>query len=139
MKISAKIDYACRALLELALHWPNKEPLPITEIADKEKIPIKFLVHILINLKNLGYIQSVRGNRGGYLLVKNPSEINLLEVIQNLKGSFLETDNNNHNNSFMGSIWHEIQDEFLKGIQQINFETICNRKRQSDQTVNFEI
>ena len=94
MKISAKIDYACRALLELALHWPNKEPLPITEIADKEKIPVKFLVHILINLKNLGYIQSVRGNRGGYLLVKNPSEINLLEVIQNLKGSFLETDNN---------------------------------------------
>ena len=48
MKIIAKTDYACRALLELSLHWPKQEPLQVTAIADNQQIPIKFLIHILI-------------------------------------------------------------------------------------------
>ena len=138
MKISAKIDYACRALVELALHWPNTEPVSITTIAQKQKIPIKFLVHILINLKNLGYVQSTRGNKGGYRLTKNPSDINLLEVIQNFKGTFLESENN-HKNSVMGSIWQEFQSHLLEKIGEINFEIICHRQRQYDKIANFEI
>ena len=84
MKISAKMDYACRALLELALHWPDLTPMQISEIAKRQEIPIKFLVHIMIHLKERGYVNSVRGNKGGYLLAKAPAEIHFGEVIENL-------------------------------------------------------
>ena len=53
MRVSAKCDYACKALLELALHWPNKEPVQIHEISEKQDIPIKYLVQILIQLKRI--------------------------------------------------------------------------------------
>lgn len=69
MKISAKIDYACRALLiELGLHWPDNRPMQVSAIAKRQKIPMNFLVHILITLKELGYVDSIRGKSGGYVL-----------------------------------------------------------------------
>src|SRR2546427_7062657 len=86
MKISAKIDYACRALIELALHWPDRTPLQIRTIAKRQKIPIKFLVHILIHLKQLGLTQSVRGKSGGYVLAQSPTNIKLNMIIKSFGG-----------------------------------------------------
>ena len=70
MKISAKTDYACKAIFELVMHWPKPEPLAINVIARSQRIPIKFLTHILLQLKTMGMVESIRGQRGGYLLVK---------------------------------------------------------------------
>ena len=78
MRISAKIDYACRALLELSLHWPNNIPLQINTIAQNQQMPVKFLTQILLQLKQIGYVQSVRGKKGGYLLAKAPQKIRLM-------------------------------------------------------------
>src|SRR6267142_1058623 len=86
MKISAKIDYACRALLELGLHWPNTTPMQVGAIAKHQKIPMNFLVHILITLKEAGYVDSIRGKSGGYVLIKAPQDIRLGDVIKNFGG-----------------------------------------------------
>ena len=92
MKISAKIDYACRALLELALHWPNSTPMQVAAIAKRQRIPMNFLVHILITLKELGYVDSVRGKNGGYVLVKHPQDVRLSAVIKNFGGLGLSSE-----------------------------------------------
>ena len=66
MKVSAKTDYACLAMLELAAHYGSKEPLRIRTIADEHGIPSRFLVQILLQLKGAGFVASTRGAAGGY-------------------------------------------------------------------------
>src|SRR5262245_53536106 len=85
MKISAKTDYACRAILELALHWPNSVPLQISSIAGNRKIPVKFPTQILVTLKQTGLVESIRGQKGGYVLAKAPKDITLREVVANFE------------------------------------------------------
>lgn len=137
MKISAKIDYACRALLELSLHWPNQEPLQVETIAGRQKIPQKFLTQILIHLKQIGYVESVRGKKGGYLLRKLPREIKLNSIMEN----FQDTNNSRDekSNPVFSPIWREVSQEFLKTMERFNFEDICNRKREVDNTPTFQI
>lgn len=137
MKISAKIDYACRALLELSLHWPNHEPLQVETIAGRQRIPQKFLTQILIHLKQIGYVESVRGKKGGYLLRKLPREIKLNDIMENFQDANNSRDEKS--NPIFSPIWREVNQEFLKAMGKFNFEDICNRKREVDNTPTFQI
>ncbi len=140
MKVTIKTDYACRALLELSFHWPNIKPLQLSEIAKRQKIPIKFLIHILIQLKNLGYIDSVRGKMGGYVLAKAPPEINFGKLMQDLGDfSILPHSIKNKDKHVMDGIWEEIDQGLKKIMNEINFESICNRKRSKDKSIMYEI
>ena len=132
MKISAKTDYACRALLELSLHWPHSTPLQIGEIARNQKIPIKFLTHILIQLKQMGYVESVRGQRGGYLLAKPPREITVHEVIDafhEMKRVPLRTNISLKTTDVFENIWRGADNVIAGFFAKITFEEICQRKR----------
>lgn len=137
MKISAKIDYACRALLELSLHWPNQEPLQVETIAGRQKIPQKFLTQILIHLKQIGYVESVRGKKGGYLLRRLPREIKLNDIMENFQDANNSRDEKS--NPIFSPIWREVNRDFLKTMEKFNFEDICNRKREVDSTPTFQI
>jgi len=142
MRISAKIDYACRALIELSLHWPNNIPLQINTIAQNQQIPTKFLTQILLSLKQIGCVQSVRGKKGGYLLSKAPQKIWLNELVQSFGGigfSAAENRKNGNSDHTMDLIWGEIDEAVLKVMGEINFETICDRKRSRDRAFTFQI
>ena len=93
MRISARCDYACKALLELALHWPNTEPLQINEISKTHDIPKRYLVQILMQLKGMGLVESIRGKDGGYKLTRSPAEITLVEVMRHVGGPLLPVAN----------------------------------------------
>lgn len=142
MRISAKIDYACRALMALSLHWPNKVPMQIKGIAQSQQIPMKFLTQILLHLKQMGYVQSVRGKNGGYLLAKAPQKIKLSGLIKNMGGigySVAENRQNGHDNHLMDLIWSEIDKTIFKTMSEIDFETIADRKRKRDKAFMFQI
>jgi Rrf2 family protein len=79
MKLSAKTEYACIAILELARRFETGEPVRIREIADEHGIPARFLVQILLQLKGAGYVASTRGALGGYQLLKPPAKIPLAD------------------------------------------------------------
>ena len=81
MNISAKTEYACIAVLELAARHDDGEPMRIRDIADAHGIPSRFLVQILLQLKTAGFVTSVRGATGGYQLAKDPDKITLHEVM----------------------------------------------------------
>jgi len=81
MKFSAKTEYACLAVLELARAYEQGEPVRIRMIADEHGIPSRFLVQILLQLKGAGIVNSTRGAAGGYQLVRPPEEITLEEVM----------------------------------------------------------
>jgi Rrf2 family cysteine metabolism transcriptional repressor len=81
MRIPAKGQYACIALLELAAHYGDPQPVHIKSIADQHGISQRFLVQILLQLKVNGLVESVRGAAGGYHLARPPEEISLADVI----------------------------------------------------------
>ncbi len=85
MRITYKGDYALKTILDLAWHYGDK-PVTISELAKRADIPIKFLEQILLDLKKGGFVQSRRGNIGGYLLARPPSRIKLGEVIRFIDG-----------------------------------------------------
>jgi Rrf2 family protein len=87
MKISKRGEYALRALIDLGiaseLGWPM---LQISELASKEKLPIKFLEQIFTQLKTAGYVESRRGKFGGYSLARPMNRIKFGEIIRLIEG-----------------------------------------------------
>lgn len=86
MKVSAKTEYACIAMLELAASYGSGEPVRIRKIAEDHGVPARFLVQILLQLKGAGFVISTRGASGGYQLAKDPGEISLGEVMTVIEG-----------------------------------------------------
>lgn len=90
-QISSKCYYALRAIYALAEH-NRSEPLKIATIAERERIPIRFLEVILAQLKSGGFVQSRRGAEGGYLLAKSPESITIGAVMRFVDGPIAPVD-----------------------------------------------
>jgi Rrf2 family protein len=84
VRVTAKVDYAVRAAVELAAAGDG--PVKGERIAEAQGIPLKFLENILLELKHAGLVQSQRGAEGGYWLARPPAEIALAEVIRAVEG-----------------------------------------------------
>lgn len=89
MRLSKRGEYGMRAMIELAT-WESDQPGPkmvqIKELAERQKIPAKFLEQILLSLKNAGLLHSKMGVGGGYYLAKPPEEITLGQIFRVLDG-----------------------------------------------------
>lgn len=85
--ISQKTKYAMKALMALAEEAAGPaEALTIEEIARRSGAPKRFLEHILLELRNAGYIGSRRGRSGGYVLIKPPGQVPLGELLRQVDG-----------------------------------------------------
>lgn len=85
MFISQKCQYAIRAIYELAKDH-NKGPVKIAAISKTQAIPQRFLELILLQLKQGGFVNSRRGNVGGYFLMHSPEELTVGEIIRFIQG-----------------------------------------------------
>ncbi len=140
MRISARCDYACKALLELALHWPSKDPVQLHTISENQGIPTKYLVHILIQLKRMGLIESIRGKQGGYNLTRNPNEITLGEVIRDTAGPLLPLAKTAaKSESAFAAIWGEVEGAMAKVLDKVTFEDIMNKVRGKERALIYQI
>ena len=90
MKLSVKSDYATRAVLGLARHYPATEPLRVEDLARAQRLPAKYLVQILNELKGKGIARSMRGKEGGYLLARPPADITLGDVLRAVHGALFD-------------------------------------------------
>jgi Rrf2 family protein len=86
MKLSAKTEYACLAMLQLAEEYDGGELVQIRRIAEEQGIPPRFLVQILLQLKGASLVASTRGAAGGYRLARPPREITLADVVDVMEG-----------------------------------------------------
>jgi Rrf2 family protein len=85
MQLSMRTDYALRALFSLVEHHGH-QPIPIAELARRNDVPKRFLEHIMLDLKERGWVSSLPGKRGGYLLAKSPERITMGEVVRHFDG-----------------------------------------------------
>jgi len=87
MKFSTKTRYGVRAMIELALNF-NGTPISLKDIAEKQDISEKYLEQIMLILKKAGFVESIQGTNGGFILINKPSEIKLSEIVEVLEGGF---------------------------------------------------
>ncbi len=85
MRISAKVDYAVRAAVELAAA-PDEKPVKAERIATAQEIPLNFLENILGELRHAGIVRSHRGAEGGFRLAKPPDQVSVADIIRAVEG-----------------------------------------------------
>jgi Rrf2 family cysteine metabolism transcriptional repressor len=126
MKLSTRGRYGSRALMELAKHY-GQGPLSLKEISGRQKIPLKYLEQIAMSLKDATLIKSVRGPSGGYELCRDPSTIDLLEIVETLEGS-MSFVHCVHDPSFcdrtgtcaFNDIWRKVADETSRVLRSFS-------------------
>lgn len=138
MELSCKTEYALLALLELASHYAQGEPLQIRQMADRQRIPDRYLEQLLATLRRGGLVVSQRGAKGGYRLAREPWRITLLDAIACLEG----TKNNEKEvtaktveSEIVTEIWQEVCDRNAEAWQRYTLQDVCDRRdarRQSD-------
>jgi Rrf2 family protein len=138
MKISTKIRYGARAMVELASHY-GEGPIELKEIAKKENISLKYLEQVVNPLRADGLVKAIRGAKGGYSLAKPPSEICLYDVIETLEGplNLLECLGDAKACQRISScvtreVWKEVSDAISRILYSVTLEDMVNRKREKE-------
>jgi Rrf2 family protein len=135
MRISAKAEYACVAVLELAARHGGTQPLTVKVIAETHGIPQRYLVQILLQLKGAGYVQSTRGASGGYQLARPPDEMTVLEVMTAIDGP-LPTRHEpaasprSPATQALCSVWDEVLAKEQTLLAEVTFAELVRRLRQ---------
>jgi len=121
MKLSTKTRYGIRAILELGMHH-GKGPLQTKIIAQRQNISVKYLEQLMSILKAGGFVRSIRGAKGGYILSINPNQISLLELFRALEGPLVTVEcleNNNYCSQRADCIARELWSEMQEAIKQV--------------------
>lgn len=128
MKLSVKSDYAARAVLGLARHYPTGAALRVEDLASGQGVPANYLVQILIELKAQGIAKSVRGKEGGYLLARAPAEISLGDVLRAVHGEVFDTPALSDPNCApeLRGAWQRLKDAVDKAAAGITFQQLLD-------------
>jgi Rrf2 family transcriptional regulator, cysteine metabolism repressor len=132
MRVSAKGEYAIRAMLDLAMHR-GRTLVPIQEIAVRQAIPQRYLEQVLLALKRAGLLTSKRGSTGGYHLTKPPDEITVGAVLRAVDGGsapFEGGPEGRRNGAYahdLAELWEEIADAVTGVVDRWSLEDLVAR------------
>lgn len=146
MKISTKGRYAVRVMLDLALH-DTGECIKVKEIAARQEISEKYLEQIISMLNKGGYVKSVRGAQGGYLLAKEPEEITVGMILRLTEGSLAPVSCLEEKNTpcercdtceTLG-VWRELYDAINKVVDEVTVADLVRKRQERVQNLDFMI
>ena len=144
MLFSAKSEYACLAMLELASRYGDPRPVRLADVADKHGIPQRFLVQILLQLKGAGLVASTRGAAGGYQLARPPEEIALADVLGVVDRTDPPTARGRNNGrrsdvTALAAALHGVWEKILTARQQILRQTTLAELVEAGQGLQYVI
>mgnify|MGYP001372079529 FL=1 len=130
--MTVKLEYACRALVQLAKRYEGSGVSSIEELANVEKIPAKYLAQILSELRNGGLVESRRGKQGGYLLARSPDQISISDVISLIESEMFSESSRVSGDSgeAVAKAWAEIQERFEESVRSITLADLAVRENQ---------
>jgi Rrf2 family cysteine metabolism transcriptional repressor len=133
MRISQKLEYACRALSQLAKRHDKKSITRLDELAQREAVSANFLVQILNDLRRAGLVDSKRGKEGGYHLAKEPSAITLKEIVDAIDPALLVFSVSSEGDSGPGvaQAWKSLAEDFQKNLHFITLEQLATTQGDS--------
>jgi Rrf2 family protein len=133
MRLPAKIEYGCKAVMELALRYNGHVPVRVSIISHLQNIPSKFLAQILIRLKNARIVDSARGISGGYFLAKPPSQISLADVFMAMDDNIIngqvryKGSRGKDADSLVVRLWQEISDDVVKRLTHTKYDELVSK------------
>jgi len=127
MKISSKTQYAILAMMHLTSRYSDGKIVSTVEIAEAQKIPFKFLTHVMLNLQEYGLVKSVRGKHGGYRLAKEPSQISLGDVTRAVEGWVVRCDVDIETPAYakVEALWGEITKSIEERLNSTDLKTFA--------------
>jgi Rrf2 family transcriptional regulator, cysteine metabolism repressor len=131
MRVSAKAEYAIKAVLDLAMHQ-REELIPIQDIAARQAIPQRYLEQVLLALKRSGLLTSRRGSSGGYHLSRPPEEITVGAVLRAVEGENapFEGLGRRGNGYDLVELWREIAEAVSGVVDGLTFGELAARVRE---------
>ncbi len=148
MKVSKKCQYALKAVFQLT--WQNGNgPVKAHDVADAQQMSLRFTEIILNELKHAGFVDSRRGNEGGYILARDPAALTVREIIEFIEGPVSiapDVVKNDPDTAFLGNeafkeLWHDANkalskvytDKTFAGL--VEFERIRRDKHAPNYTI----
>lgn len=124
MKLSVKVEYACRVLAQLARVHGRGELAHIEALATVEKVPANYLAQILTELRNGGLIVSRRGKLGGYALARRPEEVTLFDIVKVVDPELLDfpMSAEGHSGERVAQIWREVQQAMVEKMRTFTLD-----------------
>ena len=133
MKVSAKTEYACIAVMELAANYGSPEPVRIRNIAERHFVPPRFLVQILLQLKGAGIVASTRGASGGYNLIPRPEDVTLGQVMGIIDGPMqipkrsFDPTTESEASRILNNVWEVAEHQRQDYLNNITFADLVKR------------
>lgn len=140
MVISARVHYACLAMLELAVRMDDDAPVAVREITDRHGVPGPFLVQILRTLRSVGWVQSIRGSQGGYRLAIDPSQITLLDIAEAVgcQESGCQTGTKSTQaGKLLQKSWEDAAEASRAVLTSVTLSDLVERSRHGDETMFY--
>ncbi len=144
MKLSTRTRYGMRAILEVAENY-GQGPLQVKIIARRQDISVKYLEQLMAMLKSAGFVRSIRGSKGGYILAKAPNQIKLGDVFSCLEGPMVIVECL-ENESYCARVadcvtrqlWSEVQEAMKTALQSKTLQDLVDNIR-SDRMLSYQI
>lgn len=129
MKISVKLDYACRVLAEMARLHGSGGLAQIEPLARAEAVPANFLAQILGALRDGGLVTSRRGIQGGYALARAPEQISLYDIMKVIDGELIEFSGNfdGRTGRRMKEIWTDLRASLEHDARSVTLDTFVTK------------
>jgi Rrf2 family protein len=133
VELSCKSEYAILALLELATHYQNGEPLQIRQIAAQQNIPDRYLEQLLATMRRGGLVKSQRGSKGGYFLAREPWKITIFEVLACIEGLDVRTceeepQPTSADSAVLEEVWQEVRQAANSILQKYTLAEVCEKR-----------
>jgi Rrf2 family protein len=127
VRVSQKLEYACRASVCLAKQYDGNTVVKLEEIAQREEISPSFLVQILNELKRSDLVTSKRGKAGGYVLARPPAQVSLREVVQAVEPGLLVTpsDSSGTSGQAVTKVWRDLSLLISGRLEEVTLEAMA--------------
>jgi len=136
MQISTRLRYGLRALVDIGI-YSTKKPILLREIAERQEISRSYLEQIIISLQSGGFIRSLRGRKGGFVLNKDPSEIKISEVFNTFERTFTLVECVNNPSvchrvaqCVTYDLWRILTDIIREKLESITLQDLINWQKQ---------
>ncbi|MDD5064834.1 MAG: Rrf2 family transcriptional regulator [Phycisphaerae bacterium] len=144
MKLSTRTRYGVRAVIELAGNQ-NKGPMQIKVIARRQGISLKYLEQLMAILKSAGFVRSIRGAKGGYILAKPANQVKLSDIFNVLEGPVTTVEcleNGNYctrvADCVARQVWAEVQQAITSVLQSVTLQDLVDRTKDK-RTLSYQI
>ncbi len=144
MKLSTRTRYGFRAIVDLAENYGHG-PLQLNVIAARQDISLKYLEQLMTILKSAGFVRSIRGAKGGYILAKPPNQIKLNDIFNALEGRVTTVECVEDKSRCLRAIdcvtrqlWVQVQDAIENVLRSMTLQELAD-KAQKNKTSYYQI